>query len=116
MTTRKSAKAKGRKLEKETVADLLDAFAELTEEDVRVVPVSVAGEDLHLSSKARALLGSSFECKARAKIAVYDWFDQCKRNAGDHRPVLVMKADRKEKLAVVRWDDLLAMLEARAGR
>lgn len=113
LTTRKSAKAKGRKVEKMVVEKLQEAFG-FTDEDVRQVPASISGEDIHFSQKARDKIGASFEVKSRAKIAVYDWFDQCERNAGGHTPVLVIKADRKKPLAIVDFDVLLEIMNGTA--
>ena len=112
--TRRTAQATGRGLEKLLVDKLRDATG-LDEDHIKAVAASISGEDIHLSKVARATLGASFECKARAKISVYEWFEQCTRNAGEHTPVLVVKGDRKKPLAILDLDTLIQLLVDRGA-
>jgi hypothetical protein len=67
------------------------------------------GEDIQLSTAAKAAFPYSVECKARAKIAlVYDALEQA-RSQNDLTPVAVIKADRKEALVVMTLDDFMRL-------
>lgn len=106
-----SAKAKGRRLQQKVQAAILAAYPSLTEDDVRSCPMGSQGEDLQLSSAAKAAFPFSVEAKARAKIAlVYDALAQAK-SQNDLTPLAVIKADRKEPLVVLALDDFMRLLK-----
>ena len=97
-----SAKAKGRKLQQWTAKQILSKFKELELDDCKSNPMGAHGEDVLLSPAARRLLGITLECKARKSIAVYSYVDQATANAPKGmEPVVIVKADRKQPLAVV---------------
>jgi len=51
------------------------------------------------------------ECKRRRRIAVYEWMEQAERSCKlDQTPVVVMRADGEKSLAVMRWPDLLKLI------
>lgn len=78
--------------------------------------MGVPGEDIQLSQAARDLLQVQFECKGTAKSAIYTPYEQAKGH-GTREPIVVIKADYKETLAVVRADWLLEILkEARSKK
>lgn len=105
-----AAKAKGRKLQQKVRDAVLAKYPDLTEDDVRSCPMGSNGEDVQLSTAAKASFPFSVECKARAKIAlVYDALDQA-RSQNDLTPVAVIKADRKEPLVVLTLDAFMALL------
>jgi len=95
-----SAKSKGRHLQK-WVRDLILAKFNLEADDVRSVSMGVSGEDLLLSPAARRQLPISLECKSRASISVYGFYEQAKANAGGYEPVVVVKQNRDKPLVVV---------------
>lgn len=104
-----SAKAKGRNLQKRVRDEILARYPDLTEDDVRSCPMGSQGEDIQLSSAAKAAFPYSVECKARAKIAlVYDALAQA-RTQNDLTPLAVIKADRKEALVVLSLTDFMAL-------
>jgi hypothetical protein len=106
-----SAKAKGRNLQKKVRDAILAQYPDLTEDDVRSCPMGSNGEDIQLSTAAKAAFPYSVECKARAKIAlVYDALDQA-RSQNDLTPVAVIKADRKEPLVVLTLDAFMDLLK-----
>ena len=54
------------------------------------------------------------ECKRRASIAVYDWLDQCTKAARPSQvPIVIARGDRRETIAILRWDDLIKILKER---
>ncbi len=95
-----SAKAKGRVLQ-QAVRDLILAKFNLEQDDVRSVSMGATGEDLLLSPAARRQLPISLECKSRASISVYGFYEQAKANAGGYEPVVVVKQNRDKPLVVV---------------
>lgn len=105
-----SAKAKGRKLQ-QFVRDALITRLNLSTDDVKSTSMGASGEDVQLSSFARLRFPHSIECKSRAKIAVYEWYQQAKDNAGSHSPLLVIKQDRSDPLVVLSLDDYLKLYE-----
>lgn len=105
-----AAKAKGRKLQ-QTVRDAIVAkYPNLTPDDVRSTPMGSNGEDIQLSTAAKAQFPFSVEAKARAKIAlVYDALEQAK-SQNDLTPLAVIKADRKSPLVVMTMEDFFKLL------
>jgi hypothetical protein len=96
-----SAKSKGRNLQK-WVRDLILSKFNLEPDDVRSVSMGVSGEDLLLSPAARRVLPISVECKSRASISVYGYYEQAVTNAkGKGEPVCVIKQNRSSPLVVV---------------
>lgn len=96
-----SAKAKGRKLQQMTRDIILERNPELESDDVRSTSMGAGGEDVQLSSAARKLVPFQIECKNKQEIAVCNWFDQAKEH-GPHEPLLVVKQDHGEPLAILK--------------
>ena len=107
-----SAKSKGRHLQK-WVRDLILAKFDLEHDDVRSVSMGVSGEDLLLSPAARRKLPISLECKSRAAISVYGYYEQAKTNAGGHEPVVVIKQNRSSPLVVVDAEYFFDLLRSK---
>jgi hypothetical protein len=63
--------------------------------------MGVSGEDVLLSPAARRVLPISLECKSRATISVYGYYEQAKTNAKGYEPVCVVKQNRSSPLVVV---------------
>ena len=109
MITRKSASAKGRRVQQLVRDAILKWFPALTPDDVRSTSMGSGGVDIQLSAAAKAVLPFSFEVKARKGIAlIYDALDQAERGDG-LIPVAVVKADRKRPLAVMDMDVFMAL-------
>lgn len=52
------------------------------------------------------------ECKRYAKIRVYEWLEQAEAAAKDHQiPVVVARADKKQAIAILYWEDFLGMMD-----
>lgn len=106
-----AAKAKGRNLQKKVRDAVLKAHPHLTEDDVRSCPMGSNGEDIQLSTAAKAAFPFSVECKARAKIAlVYDALEQA-RSQNSLTPLAVIKADRKDALVVLTLEDFMRLIK-----
>ncbi len=71
-----------------------------------------SGIDVQLSEAARTLIPFDVECKSRAVIAVYPMFQQAAENCAETRiPLLVIKQNHGEPLAVLRLEDLIQLME-----
>jgi Holliday junction resolvase len=51
------------------------------------------------------------ECKRRKNIAIYEWWDQVNAAcAGQKKPALVVRADNRENLAIIRLVDFMELV------
>lgn len=105
-----SAKAKGRGLQNKVRDALLITFPTLEPDDVRSTPMGVTGEDIMLSPAARKLIPYQIECKSKATSQIHTYYDQAKTH-GNNEPLVVVKMDRKETLAIVSLDHFLELLQ-----
>jgi hypothetical protein len=107
-----SAKAKGRQLQQEVRNALLEAFPSLETDDIKSVSMGAAGEDVQLSPAARRLLGGiQIECKRLKSLkTLYGWITQAKSH-GPHKPVVFVRADREEALAILPMTDYINLLK-----
>lgn len=106
-----SAKAKGRKLQQLVRDSILAAFPDLHEDDVKSTSMGAGGEDVQLSPAARKYFPYSIECKSKAKIAVYSFYEQAKENSKGHEPLVVIKADRKKPLALIDLEEFMRLVK-----
>lgn len=107
-----SAKAKGRKLQQAVRDSILDTFPSLEADDVRSTSMGAGGEDVQLSPAARRLFPYSVECKNLAKIAVFNYYEQSRTNAGNYEPLVVIKQNRSKPLAVVDLDHFMNLVRS----
>jgi len=109
--TTASRKAKGRRLQQAVRQDLVDRLG-IDPGDILSTAMGQSGCDLYLSPAARSVFPFGVECKAQERIALPEWWRQCAANAEAEglAPLLVFKRNREEPLAVLRWEDLLALL------
>ena len=110
-STPSSRKAKGRRFQQAIRQDLIDRLG-IAPGDVLSTPMGQAGCDIYLSPKARERFPFGVECKHQERIALPGWWAQCTANAEREglTPLLLLKQSRREPLAVLRWEDLLAIL------
>ena len=95
-----SAKAKGRNLQKWLASELLKRYPQLRLGDITSTSMGASGADVKLSPLAQDLIPFQFECKNLAKIAVYQYYSQC-RTHGTHEPVVVIKQNQSKPLVVI---------------
>lgn len=105
-----SAKAKGRNLQKAVRDAILETFSTLEADDVRSTSMGASGEDVQLSPSARKLVPFQIECKSKARSQVHTYYEQAKTH-GDKEPLVIVKQDRKETLAILEWPVFLKMLK-----
>jgi Holliday junction resolvase len=89
-----SSRAKGAAFEREIVNALRDYLGVDCRRNLE--QTRSGGEDIILKPY-------SIECKRRANMALYEWWDQAVTSAkrSNLRPVMVLRADRKDALVVM---------------
>ena len=108
--TPQSAKNKGRILAKWLKNEILKKFTQLKQDDIRVTSSGAGGEDLSLSPRARASLNVQFECKSRASFIGYTFYEQSVSH-GEFIPVVIIKANHREPLALLSAEHFLQLLQ-----
>jgi len=106
-----SRKAKGRRLQDWTVAQLKSLF-DLTDDDVRPAIMGEKGEDVKLSTRARKLIPYTFECKNQEIFkTLYSIYNQAKSNAVKAiEPVVVLKMNRKRPMVLLDAQHFLELI------
>ncbi len=105
-----SSKAKGRRGQQIVRDAILEAFPSLEPDDVRSTSMGNSGEDLQLSPAARKILPYQIEVKNKAKSQIHTYYDQAKTH-GKHEPLVFVKQDRKEFLAIMSMEHFLSLLK-----
>ena len=110
--TPQSRKSKGRVFQQQLRDDLI-THLDINPDDILSTAMGQAGCDLYLSPAARQRFPFGVECKRCESISLPAWWKQCESNASKVAltPLLVFKRNREEPLAVLRWEDLLALLQ-----
>ena len=114
----KSAKAKGRNLQN-LVRDKLRRILEgkvfcnktIEEDDIKSQTMGMSGEDIVLSPSAKKVIPYSFECKNTERLNLWKSLEQCESNCEDREPVLVMKRNRSDVYAIIKFDKFLNLIE-----
>lgn len=107
--TPQSAKNKGRFLQKLVRDLILKTFPSLEKDDVRSTPMGSGGEDVQLSPAARKLVPYQIECKNKGRAQVQTWYEQAQGH-GNHQPLLVVKQDNCDPLAIVSLSHFIELL------
>lgn len=89
---------------------ILKTFPGLEPDDVKSTSMGAGGEDIQLSPAARKILQYNIECKNKAKHAVYTHYEQAKSH-GKYEPLLIIKMDRKEPLAIVSLEHFIKLIQ-----
>ena len=105
-----SAKAKGRRLQQKVVADILEAFPSLTEDDVRSTSMGAGGEDVLLSPAAQKLFPYSVEAKNQERVNVWSAIAQARANCHARTPLVVVKKNGEHPMAIVPWSHFVGLL------
>lgn len=108
-----SAKAKGRRLQQLVRDAILESFAHLTGNDVRSTSMGSSGIDVLLSEAGLLSFPFAVECKSHSRMAIYSLFQQSVDNCPpDLYPLLVVRQNRSDPLAVVRLEDFMEIIRA----
>ena len=108
-----SAKAKGRNLQNLVRDKLRSIFVgkDLEEDDIKSQTMGMGGEDIVLSPAAKREIPYSFECKNTERLNLWKALEQCESNCEDRNPVLVIKRNRSDVYAVIKFDNFLNLIE-----
>lgn len=111
MVTTKSRKSKGRLGQHEVRDKLLEAFPDLQNSDITSQIMGMRGEDILLSPKAREAIPCTFEVKRRKSglTTLYNYYKQAK-NHKKGEPVVALRQDREDWLAVISLDYFIKLL------
>lgn len=111
-----SAKAKGRRLQQKVANSILDAFPELQPADCFSTSMGCPGEDIKLSTAARALVPLSLECKNTERLNLWGALEQCAQNCPSFaEPCVVFSKNNAKTYATVEWQFLLKLLRRSSG-
>jgi hypothetical protein len=111
-----SAKAKGRRLQQKVANSILDTFPELQPADCFSTSMGCPGEDIKLSTAARALVPLSLECKNTERLNLWGALDQCTQNCPSFaEPCVVFSKNNAKTYATVEWNFLLKLLRRSSG-
>ena len=106
----RSKKNKGVRLQNYVVKRLIEVFG-FDELDVKPAVMGETGVDIHLSKQALQEFPFSIECKNQERWNVTQFFKQAVDNTlPDTYPLLVVKRNRHEPLAVLRFEDFLELV------
>lgn len=108
--TIRSRKVKAKRLEKLIRDKIIEAF-NLTSDDVRITIGQEGGMDIKLSTRAKARFPFAVEAKARATFnTLYNFLDQAKKHDAKLIPLVVVKGDRKQPLAILDFDYFITLV------
>ena len=105
-----SSKAKGRVFQQWIRDHILAVFLQLEPDDVKSTSMGAPGEDIQLSPAARKLVPYQIEAKSKAASQIHTYFLQAQSH-GKHEPLVIVKQDRKQPLAVVDAAHFFSLLK-----
>lgn len=110
----RSAKSKGRKLQKEVQEKLLRLFEDRLEpDDIRVAIMGQSGEDIILSPAARKLLPYSFECKNTEKLNIWSAIEQSQDNCKEGlTPVVAFRRNHTKPYIAIELEHFLELISS----
>lgn len=100
MMKTQSAKAKGRRLQKE-FRELLIEKLKIHPDDIESRSMGAGGEDLIMARIARDKFPYSIECKNQEKINIWESYKQATENSKGHEPIVVIRKNNHKKLILV---------------
>ena len=107
----KSSKAKGRRLQNMVRDALREKFNSLEEDDIKSQTMGMSGEDIVLTPSAKKVIPYSFECKNTERLNLWKSLEQCESNCEDRNPVLIIKRNRSDVYAIIKFDKFLNLIE-----
>lgn len=113
MTTVRSRKAKGRRLQDWVRDNLKSLFLTLTEDDVRVAIMGESGADIKLSAKGKILFPYNIECKNNETWkSIYKAYDQAISH-GKLEPLVFIKMNKRKPLVILDAEYFLQLTKDR---
>jgi len=112
----RSKKNKGIRLQNYVKKKLIETFG-FSETEVKPAIMGERGIDIHLSAEALKRFPFSIECKNQERWNVPKFWKQTVENTlNETMPLLVLKKNRSEVLAVMRFEDLLRVMLNEFGK
>jgi hypothetical protein len=109
MKTR-SARHKGRRLQKTVRQAILQKFSALADDDVKVAYRSEPGTDIQLSALARTAFPYSVECKNVERLNIWSALSQAEENAREGTAaLLVFSRNRTEPYVAMRLTEFMRL-------
>jgi len=109
MSTIRSRKAKGRRLQDWVRDSLRGLSLALTEDDVRVAIMGESGADIKLSERGKSYFPYNIECKNNETWkGIYKAYDQAISH-GKLEPLVFIKMNNKRPLAIVDGEHFLKL-------
>ena len=117
MSTVRSRKAKGRRLQNWVRDTLLSIFTTFDDNDIMCAIKGETGEDIKLSNPAKKLIPYSFECKNKQTFkGIYDIISQAQSNSKvTDVPVAIIKMNNQQPLAIVDAMHFLKLIGKQNG-
>lgn len=107
----RSARHKGRRLQKTVRQAILQQFSALTDDDVRVAYRSEPGTDIQLSPLARKAFPYSVECKNVERLNIWSALTQAEANAREGTTaLLVFGRNRTEPYVALPLAEFMQLL------
>lgn len=101
MSTVRSRKAKGRRLQNWVRESLRGLFPHLIDDDIRCAIMGERGADVKLSKKAQCLFPYSIECKNKETWkSVYTAYEQAKSHS-KLSPLVIIKMNQQKPLVIL---------------
>ena len=73
--------------------------------------MGMSGEDIVLTPSAKKVIPYSFECKNTERLNLWKSLEQCESNCEDRNPVLIIKRNRSDVYAIIKFDKFLNLIE-----
>ena len=105
--TARSAKAKGKRLEKLVSTRLEEALKEF---NIHATPTPMSGAIDRFKGDIFTNLPINFECKNQEKDKPWEWYQQSQNDAKGKIPVVVFSKNHSQVLTLVEFEDLLTIL------
>ena len=112
MSSPKSSKAKGRRLQNYVRDRLRAIFSSLEEDDIKSQTMGVTGEDIVLSPAARKLIPYSIECKNVERLNIWQSLKQAESNVHNGcDPALIIKRNQTEPYIVLPLEVWISIIQ-----
>lgn len=103
----KSPKNKGSRLERKVAQKI-----RLSGLDKEATRMPLSGAAFSLETDIKTKLPFAFECKNQEKVKLWEWWEQAERGRKPFKPpVLVISANYRTEIAVMKFDDWLNLVQ-----
>ena len=111
----RSAKNKGRRLQKELQEQLLQKAPQLEPDDIRCAIMGESGEDLKFSPAARRVFPYSFECKNVEKLNIWSALKQAEENTKvGLQPAVVFRRNHSDAYVAIKLEHFLTLISPKS--